>query len=473
MTAGGCRRALALARALGLAHSRGRRRPRGARMGRIGGGGPSVPAQPRVGRRGGPAHPDRCQEPRDRKGSRGVALRWSRASPGCYDGRMSLSRIAPLLILAASAGSAGAATLHVPSEYATIQAAMNSAAPGDSVVIGPGVFRESVSSGTSMSVFGAGSGVTVLSADGAENCIRWDGGATGTFLLSGLTLQDSAPGYGYLGGFAVSGQGALGMTACSVGNAGGGVDWDGYLDVQDCAFAGLFLLDEPCVSASGPSARIEGCTFADGAGAFIVSIAGQCQVVNNRFERLSAPGQGGLVCPLWGEATVTGNLFADIEGCGVGDFTPPVHGQRAPGPSGTRSVAIEGNTFVRVLNGAVVPFLGLEVLSFHGNLVVGGWSGVVRTGQAASAFTCNDVWNNVMNWGGEDLAGQYGNVSLPPRFCDPPGHDYTLGADSPCLPENNGCGVRMGAFGEGCGSVGVSPSTWGQVKAAYREGGHP
>lgn len=47
------------------------------------------------------------------------------------------------------------------------------------------------------------------------------------------------------------------------------------------------------------------------------------------------------------------------------------------------------------------------------------------------------------------------NFNQDPLFCDPAdcgaaGGNYDVGAASICLPANNGCGVQMGAFAEGC-----------------------
>jgi len=77
--------------------------------------------------------------------------------------------------------------------------------------------------------------------------------------------------------------------------------------------------------------------------------------------------------------------------------------------------------------------------------------------------SCTDIHgNDAGDWTGDlaPFAGVAGNLSLAPLFCDAPAGDFTLHAGSPCLPENNDCGVRMGAFGQGCDltAVGESPA---------------
>lgn len=65
---------------------------------------------------------------------------------------------------------------------------------------------------------------------------------------------------------------------------------------------------------------------------------------------------------------------------------------------------------------------------------------------------CSDVFGNMDGdyIGIPDQTGQNGNISEDPRFCDAEAGDFTLAANSPCLPANNDCGVQMGAHPEGC-----------------------
>ncbi len=71
---------------------------------------------------------------------------------------------------------------------------------------------------------------------------------------------------------------------------------------------------------------------------------------------------------------------------------------------------------------------------------------------APELIDCNLYANAGGDWAG-GIADQFGigcNMSENPMFCDWAGGDFTLYAGSPCLPENNACGVQIGAFGQGC-----------------------
>jgi hypothetical protein len=59
---------------------------------------------------------------------------------------------------------ASAATLRVPSQFATIQAAVDAAHAGDTVRVAAGVFREQVSIGTDLTIVGAGAHRTIVRA---------------------------------------------------------------------------------------------------------------------------------------------------------------------------------------------------------------------------------------------------------------------------------------------------------------------
>jgi hypothetical protein len=66
-----------------------------------------------------------------------------------------------------------------------------------------------------------------------------------------------------------------------------------------------------------------------------------------------------------------------------------------------------------------------------------------------------------------------GNFTLAPLFCYPTHcegiqqQDLRLTSDSPCLPENNSCGLLIGAL-DSCQTTSIEARSWGSIKAAYR-----
>ncbi|GEM_PF-1491831 len=73
-------------------------------------------------------------------------------------------------------------------------------------------------------------------------------------------------------------------------------------------------------------------------------------------------------------------------------------------------------------------------------------------GYPSLEIACSDVYNNtIADYSGiPDQTGLNGNISLDPLFCDTANGNFSLFSTSPCVPENNSCGVLMGALGVGC-----------------------
>ncbi|MFH1501871.1 MAG: right-handed parallel beta-helix repeat-containing protein [Candidatus Eisenbacteria bacterium] len=85
-------------------------------------------------------------------------------------------------------------------------------------------------------------------------------------------------------------------------------------------------------------------------------------------------------------------------------------------------------------------------------------------------LTCCDVYGNPDgNYDAVvgDQTGIDNNFSQDPEFCWFDGADYRLYDTSPCLASVSPCGQLVGALDQGCDSP-VEESSWGKVKALYR-----
>jgi hypothetical protein len=82
--------------------------------------------------------------------------------------------------------------------------------------------------------------------------------------------------------------------------------------------------------------------------------------------------------------------------------------------------------------------------------------------------SCSDFFGNIGGDISEDFLVTLGDDVLyqDPLFCDPDIGDFTLRNDSPCAPNNNDCGVLMGAWPVGC-STSAQSTTWSELKLAY------
>ena len=87
-------------------------------------------------------------------------------------------------------GSAGmpvkAATLSVPGGYATIQAAIDAADPGDTISVAAGTYNEQVTINKNVSIIGAGSDQTIITGGNPAVLLAATGTETQPILLQGL-----------------------------------------------------------------------------------------------------------------------------------------------------------------------------------------------------------------------------------------------------------------------------------------------
>src|SRR5262245_40056090 len=125
-----------------------------------------------------------------------------------------LLSLAGTVLLILLAGAAQANTLNVPSQYASIQAAIDAAKPGDTIQVAPGIYRESLSCNAvevgkkDLTLQGAGAGQSVIDPSTANGgpggrCLLTIG-LTSSSLLDGFTLQNGSVSdvYGFGGGMA-------------------------------------------------------------------------------------------------------------------------------------------------------------------------------------------------------------------------------------------------------------------------------
>jgi len=148
-----------------------------------------------------------------------------------------------------------------------------------------------------------------------------------------------------------------------------------------------------------------------------------------------------------------GGVFDVLDG-GLAVLDCTLHGNGAGGYAG--GIAVRHSLFV----------LARTIISYSTS-----GEAVYRFGPLAPTIQCCDLCGNAGgDWVGTVAcyAGIEGNFSEDPVFCDRENGDFHLAENSPCMPENNSCGVQIGALGRGCGPVALTPRTWARVKMRYR-----
>src|SRR5438093_5325639 len=110
--------------------------------------------------------------------------------------RSGLLSVMPLLILRLTAHTARAATINVPAGQPTIQAAINAASNGDTVLVAPGTYRENINfMGKAVTVTSSGGpAVTTIDGSAAGSVVTFDTNEARSSLLSGFTITNGLGG---------------------------------------------------------------------------------------------------------------------------------------------------------------------------------------------------------------------------------------------------------------------------------------
>jgi serine protease len=293
---------------------------------------------------------------------------------------------------------AAAAVITVPGDFPTIQSAINAAAPGDMVLVSPGVYVESLRFN--------GKDVSVMSTNGPQTTtIQGNGGAT----------VDIGPGAAIIGFKITGGLADFG--------AGMGVHGSGTV-VRGNIFDGN-------VQGSG------------GFGAGIGGNSASPIIEQNIFRNNSCDNQllsGVIAFVNSSSPRIANNIFEDNP-CRAIDMTLPV---------GNVPVVIN-NTIVRNRAGIHVDGrIPTALQIYRNNIIVGNEIGlefVFGTAATGPTWENNLVFDNLVNYSGiSDQTGNAGNISAPPQFVDYAGHDYHLQQGSAAVDAGSATGAPNDDF---------------------------
>ncbi len=349
----------------------------------------------------------------------------------------------PLLVILAlsfPAGEARANTILVPDEYATIQGGIAAASPGDTVQVACGTYVESI--------INLVSDITLRSETGDPSCVTIDAaggyhvlvgiGLTAATRIEGLTLRggnaDGPRENGKGGGFYLDGSDPT-ITRCvfvdNYGESGGGLYCsESNPVIEECVF-------ETNTGWLGGGARLD-----ESSPHFL-----QCVFRGNEVET-----DGAAMFCAYAAPVSEGCVFED----NIAAFWGGVMYSHADGQASFLHCTMVGNQ-THSWGSAIFTCADsrphLEACLIAHNDGDGDGAIYAYDAQSVPTVSCCDAFENVGgNYGGllEDPTGQDGNISQDPAFCDVEDGDLTLASYSPCMPENNECGLLIGALGQGC-----------------------
>jgi predicted outer membrane repeat protein len=412
----------------------------------------------------------------------------------------------------------------VPSEYSTIQAAIDASAAGDSVLVAPGTYtdytqriyqtfpRHACAFLKDGVVLLSEGGPQVTTIDMLKAAVFQADVIYGEQLLSGQTVVEGFTVTGVVDGrpgiFVVDSE-KVTFRNCIVRDMNGVAGTGGLslgltdADVLDCVFENLTTSTGTAAGLVQTEADllVDGCSFrgcvqrAIGLRGVNLGVPEQAAIRNSVFIGNAETGSGGggaiNIQDYEGGITIAdcyfeGNTAISSGGAiAIGAYGPWViqdcvfWRNQAPSQAAGAVFAgaiggagtLTGCTFEA--NGALLPgsavYLDFGAVAFTNNVITGsiGAQAVYKLTGGAVTKGCNVYWNNA---GGNTL--NFGldptDRIVDPEYCDAPSGDLTVFDTSPCLPTNSGgCGL-IGAHDQGCGAVSVERTSWGKIKEGYR-----
>lgn len=334
-------------------------------------------------------------------------------------------------------------------DFTDLQAGVDAAGDGDTVVVGPGSYATigARQVGGIPRVYalhiGASSrsrakSLTIRSEKGPDSTVIGD--AT---VVDDAIVIENTPGL-TLEGFEIRGGGNRGVffykaDATLVGNRVTGSTFALRSEDGEIALRANHVVENDVgLEAKGSTVTTIGNLFDANRRDGIALIAGATATL--RGDTIRASGATGIVLALSG-ATVERAFIVRSGGpaCDLTDSRLTIrestlvsNGRPAIGEL-RDGITISGSTSVLTAERTIIAFSG---------------GCGVRNRLGTATLSCCDLWENLGGDGGADCAapGTNGTFSMNPFFCSFDPEDYSLRADSPCAAENSGgCGV-IGAF---------------------------
>jgi hypothetical protein len=364
---------------------------------------------------------------------------------------------------------ASAATIiHVPGDQPTIQAGINAAVNGDTVLVAPGTYVENINF--------KGKAITVRSSGGA-NVTTVDGGQAGSV----VTFTAGEGRSSVLSGFTVThGKASFGGGGIEIQSASPTILNNIIKNNQACDGDGIEVgFGSPLIRGNRILNNVQsGCSGGTGGGGIEIGGAASAQIIGNLIQGNNAGsgiGGGGISLFAAGTPTIANNMIIGntastggaismynqsdalvVQNLIVGNSAPQGGGVYYLVPSGALGPTLLNNTFSRNRassgQGSAVYANDFDVPSHLYNNIIHEVSGqiAVYCGNLNSVtpplFFNNDVFAiGGTTYGGicSDQTGSNGNISADPLFISP--NNLRLQAGSPAIDAGDNGAPRLPA----------------------------
>ena len=364
-----------------------------------------------------------------------------------------------IVILFATGIEAQATIRRVPTDYSTIQQAINASVNGDAVVVAPGTYVENINFlGKAITVTSeAGPEVTIIDGNHLGPTVRFNSGEGQDSVLSRLTVQRGDSAINELGGGISIEQSSPTITdniithntACA-GGAGIGV-----------------FIGSPVIQGNNISGNLEaGCLGPRGAGGIHILGDSSAQILRNTIANNAFQNGGGIRLSQIGNSplTIRGNIITGNDGAPTGGgiavegFSPKltiVQNVITRNSASWGAGIYIGDAAGEIINNTIADNFGsrgtgiflasiIFLTKYHNNIVT-------NPNPGASAFYCSGPEvpflepavfkdNDFFSGGFRPFDGQCrsqvglnGNISADPLFVNPAAVDYHLRSGSPSI----------------------------------------
>jgi hypothetical protein len=370
------------------------------------------------------------------------------------------SALLTLLLVVALPYTTNAATIHVPADQPTIQAAIDAATNGDTVLVAPGTYHEAINfNGKIITVTSElGAAATTIDAGGKPAVVTFKSGETRNAILSGFTITGGRTIYSGAG-ISVSFSSPTIRDNVIGGNSGcSGVGIDSYF--------GSPRIENNTITRN----LVSGCTGAWGIGIYVGGNS-NAEIIGNVItdNRGGAATGGGVALFAAGSAVLIGNVIArnatdDGPGCGWGGGVAIANFVQATivnnliahnsacfggaiywlGSSG--DTLLTNNTIAD--NTASTPGIHASAVDarneLYNNIITARFGPALYCENAASVTPPVLDSNDVFSMQAEAYAGTCtaqtgirGNISADPQFVGANAGDFRLAPSSPAVDAGN------------------------------------
>lgn len=337
---------------------------------------------------------------------------------------MSFRCIPPLALLVLSPFALAQNTLHVPAQFATVQAALDAAAAGDTVQVAPGTYIGAIQfPGRDVVLRGSGAATTILQAQSFDPVITCAPGSTRLAVIEGFTIRGG-------NGFDAGG---IHVDQCSP------TIRDNWILANRTSARGGGIgvnFGSPRIERNQIAQNTQSIRQVFGGGISLLG-AGAAEIIDNVIERNDALNGGGIACNAAGTPRIVGNRIranTATEGGGlvfqnssdalvvqnVIDGNTAARGGGIAHANG--NIVVLNNTIVGNLGtgSAVYAFRPIAVLTFVNNLFSG--TGTLLYGDLWRPEITHVFTHNLLDaptvFGAQwpDWSGNQGVVIAPPQL---------------------------------------------------------